>query len=557
MAENTFHRLKRDYLLAYLDTMWQSNPDTGLRVWVEAFQDALDPWQEDECRRLLHEIKKAPQTSEIEALVHCAEGQLAEQDGDFNLAIQHYQVSLVLNRAAENLLRQGYVLNDLGLVYAAQGQLAEAVDYLQDALKVFRAADKTDMATEVMSHLAGVYTAQEEWTKAEICLEAVASHINTHEMQALLFANKGTWYQAQRQFGPAYQCFMKALNIYQELGDTSNHAYILNNLGLLAFEQRRLEEARGHLTEALSLTQSLSDWPGTVRTLGNLALVTEAEGNLEGAVQYCTEAIESADALGDTRAAGTFLNMRGYLRIDLLDLKAAVTDLKRSLDLARQTHNQAMEMTTLNNLGTAYRHLGHLKKAHTCYQKALAFAERLNNQRSIGEVIGNLGHLHAAQNDNRLAQTYYERAMSIAKQVEDPVLECASLIGLCTLAFEQQDFENLAELADQAWELAAATSQPDVLTRLSWIRGDLAMFSNDLDTCFLNYAQAGLFAAQAGGTLLEATLQRIEIHLGYLQSPEIKRTCELLIAEWNKSSLIESHPRLDQWLKETLSKHNV
>ncbi len=63
-----------DYLSAYLELAWQNDVEAGLPIWVEAFQLALDNWQDGECRRLLREIKAASLTSETEGVVRYVEG---------------------------------------------------------------------------------------------------------------------------------------------------------------------------------------------------------------------------------------------------------------------------------------------------------------------------------------------------------------------------------------------------------------------------------------------------------------------------------------------------
>jgi len=120
-----------DYLSAYLSVTWDADVDAGLRVWVEAFQHALDSWHDDVCRRLLREIKTADLTPEAEGLVRYVEGRWAEQRGDLSHAVRCYQASLALNREMEHLWRRAQVLGDLGLTHEALGQLAEAEEALQ------------------------------------------------------------------------------------------------------------------------------------------------------------------------------------------------------------------------------------------------------------------------------------------------------------------------------------------------------------------------------------------------------------------------------------------
>lgn len=549
-TSNARRTLPADYLSAYLDLAWETDMDAGLHTWAEAFQRALDSRQDDKCRRLLRQIKAAPLDSEAEGLVRYVEGRWAEQRGDLRYAVRCYQASLTFNRAVGHSLRQAQVLGDLGLAFQALGQLSDAADSLQAALDVYRTAGDTESLVETLSHLGGVYTDQGKWGQARLCLDEGLARADTPEHRALLQAGIGVWHQAQGQFDAAEPCFVTALGAYQEMGDLSSCAHVLNNLGLLALEQYYLERARSHLIEALALHQSLGDWSSVTRTLGNLTLVAQAEGNLQDAIRHCTEAIASVRDIEDARAEGVFLNLRGLVHADLGNWEAATADYKQSLELARENGDQPTEAGALNNLGIAYRHLEQLEKAQTCYEQALMLAEKLEDRRQAGEIIGNLGHLHAEQGDNQQAEACYAQAVDIAEQTGDRILESASVLGLCMLAFEEGDFDHLQGLLDRAWELGEITRQPDVLARVSWLRGDMALLTGDWDSGFSTYAQATMFAAQTGGVLLDATLERIAIHLEYLPPVSVKATCDQLRTAWTQASLLTLHPELVQWLDE-------
>jgi tetratricopeptide (TPR) repeat protein len=130
--------------------------NAGLRTWLEAFQEALDNWQDDVCQRLLREIKQAPLTPEVEGLVRYVEGRWAEQRGELDQAVRAYQASLDLNRAAGAALRVAQVLGDLGLAYHALGQLNEAEESLRTALEIYQAVDDHDAIFGALNDLGTV-----------------------------------------------------------------------------------------------------------------------------------------------------------------------------------------------------------------------------------------------------------------------------------------------------------------------------------------------------------------------------------------------------------------
>lgn len=553
MSDNvTIPRSRTDYLAAYLGLSWQADLDAGLRTWLEAFQEALDNWQDDVCQRLLREIKQAPLTPEVEGLVRYVEGRWAEQRGDLEHAVRAYQASLELNREAEAVLRMAQVLGDLGLAHQALGQLSEAEESLRSALAIYRAAAETGAIFEVLNDLSSVLTSQGNWSEARVCLDDALDRAAGATDRAITLANLGVWYQAQGRSTEAEQHFQHALEIFRAAGAQPNMASVLNNLGALALDQRRPEEATTHLTEALAIYQSLGDWPNMVRMVGNLGLLAQESGNAEGALRHYTEAIESVGDLADARTIAILYNHRALLHADALAWEAAAADLEQSLNHLAQSGDQPTWADVLNNLGTAHRHLGRLDESLACYEQALALAEQLEDRRRTGEITGNLGHLYDLQDNPDGALACYQTSCSLAQQIGDPVMEAVALLGLCSIAWQQGDLAMLEPLLDQAWQLGETTDQPDVLARVGWLRGDMALLKENAAQTFQHYAQAAVHAARAGESLLVATLERIDMHCDILadsdRDGELAAAGQILRRTWAETGLLDEYPELHAYL---------
>lgn len=536
------------YFASYLDLAWQTNPDTGLRAWVEAFQQALDNWQESECQRLLQEIKRAPFTAEIEQVVRYAEGRLAEQQGNFQQATRYYGESLALAHAAGYPLREAAVRVELGRLCSNLGQHTEAVDHLQAALAIYESTEgDAETIAGVLNQLGVTFTHLGRWQEARACFDRGLSLVQTPAGRAALLTNLGSWHQERGEVDSAVERYSAALQIYQETNALDEQTLLLNNLGLATLAGNQFESAQEHLTAALTTLQTRQDWPGTIRTLGNLALVAYTIGDFEAALGYYTEAIESARSLGDEQAIATFLNLRGILLIDLDEWEAAVPDLEQSLELARQAQDRPAEVVALNNLGTGYRHLEEYEKALAHFQSALSLAEALGHVGRQAEICGNLGHLYSNLEDTEQASHYYQRSVALAEQVGDSATACNSLLDLGMMALQRNDPNQLEELGQRAQAWGEQAGQPDLLTRVKWLAGDLAMLRGDVEGIFAAYGEAAVVAAQAGDELLEATLERIEIHLTGLNRQEIAAVCQQLQHVWAGASLLSSNSTLSAW----------
>ncbi len=547
-------RHKTDYLLAYLDAAWQSDPDAGLRAWVVAFQEALDGWQQAECSRLLRELKKAPLTPEIEGLVRYVEGRWSEQKGDLHQAIRCYEESIRISQTAAQLLQVAQVQTDLGLAYRAVGQLDDAVANLQAALALYRTTGaEPDALLEVLNNLAMIHIEQADWPAAQRYLDEADRLVANPDEAALLQSTRGAYHQAQGEWATAEHCYTTALTQFRTAREQLSVATVLNNLGLLALERFAPAEANQYLLEALTLNQTVGDWVHAAQTLGNLALVAEFENDDATAIQRYTEAIEQCKLIADGRAQAIFLNLRGVIYAESGDWHTAATDQEQSLALLTAINDQATQSDVLNNLGNAYRHLARLDEAAACYQQALTLAESIGDQRRRGGILADLGHLHDERGEEAQAQHCYEQTLTIATQADDLVLESIALLGLASIRFAQGKVDELDEMLDRLWAIGETTLQFDVLIRVCWLRGDRLIFANELKAGFQQYAQAVVFAATEGDPLLTATLERIEMHITFLQKEnrqsEIVALCAVLRNVWDEQGVLESNPELADWLE--------
>lgn len=538
--------LQKEYLHAFLDSIMETHPEDGLRFLGESFQAALDTRDERECRRLLREIKKIPQTTEVKSLSAYAEGRLAERQGYLSDAIKWFQVSL--DATSANSSQRGYILNDLGTAFMSQGDLGRGKEIFCEAWMIFRAKEETENLTNTLINLATLSTLQGQAEEAESYLNQGLSLSQQPEIIANIHVTKGILLQTEGKFELAKQSFDQALRIFHERNEQDQVAHIYNNLGLVALDQRNVEEAYVYFTDALAITQKMKDWAGTIRTLGNLALAAEMECDYAKAISYSSEAIDSAKELNDNRALATFLNIRGYLYIDINELNLAIKDLESSIKIAQNAGNLVAEMTALNNLGTALRHMGKFKKANRCYERSLLLSTELSDKKQKGEVLGNL---YLDLDDNFQAKENYEMALEIARATKNFSSEGACLIGLSAIAFEQKEYKKLLILSDQIFSLGTKTNQPDLLVRASWLYGDLAMLAQDSLKCYSHYALAIVYAIDAGEMLLDGTFERLEIYLDGISIKERYIIYNTILQTWEKHPSYKQNNKVNTWLENT------
>ncbi len=97
------------------------------------------------------------------------------------------------------------------------------------------------------------------------------------------------------------------------MGDRAGEGTTLNNLGELAADQGRAEEAARYYEQALAIRREVGDRAGEGATLNNLGALADDQGRAEEAARYYEQALAIRREVGDRAGEGTTLNNLGGL----------------------------------------------------------------------------------------------------------------------------------------------------------------------------------------------------------------------------------------------------
>ena len=286
-----------------------------------------------------------------------------------------------------------------GLLRYQQGQVGEARDYVQQALRL-----RPDLAA-AHANLGMMYAGGDETEKAIACFRQA---LRLRPDLATAHANLGMMYAAGDETEKAIACFRQALAL--DPGMTSVHA----NLGLSYALLGRYEEAIAIYQEGLRLQ------PDCAGVHANLGLCYARLGRHEEAITIYEEGLrrhpdwpeahfnmgEALAALGRTSEA--VAGYRQALRLrptyaEVFSHLASALVALRQYDQAVLAGGQAVQMEPTGpgghfNLGIAFMNLGRAEEAQTCFQTVLRLrADFPEAYLSLGNVLQGLGRYEEAE----------------------------------------------------------------------------------------------------------------------------------------------------------------
>ena len=215
-----------------------------------------------------------------------ASSSLFVQRGFFSDWVNTHLAGLRAARLLGDRYGEGRILNGLGGAYRALQQHHAALDYLQQALSLFR--ETGDRREEGMA-----------------------------------LTNMGATLADLHRFEEVPACIDQALTICRETGDRRGEGIALYYIGAACWTVKRSEEAIGHLKHALTISREMGDLRHTGYILANLGAIYRDLSRFAEAIESFQGALSRYREIGDPQGEASILMALGDVMIDISEPRAA------------------------------------------------------------------------------------------------------------------------------------------------------------------------------------------------------------------------------------------
>jgi LuxR family maltose regulon positive regulatory protein len=261
-----------------------------------------------------------------------------------------------------------------GLGYYYRGQVTEAAQFLDDALKRYEKLDEGLSVARVQMELGMTFRAKANYLEAQSFYEqalAIWRRANNLPSQASALNSLGVLYHLQGDYEPALKAFEEGLKYAKQAGSDWRESVLLTSLGDLYTDLDEFESAGQAYTQAALILrqvnhQFLSDYL-------SLALVRLARlrGRLIDARHELSKAQPLIQVADSNYECGLFYLERGCLQLKENDPAIAITDFQQALDCFRNG-SLTIEITWSQIwLAAAYFSSGEVEAARSFLQAAL------------------------------------------------------------------------------------------------------------------------------------------------------------------------------------------
>ena len=225
--------------------------------------------------------------------------------------------------------------------------------------------------------------------QAEALLPAGPGHqleFDDRHSAASTYHQLGMVAQEQRRFEQAEDYYRQALDIFLEFDDRHSAATTYHQLGVVAQEQRRLEQAEHYYRQALDIFLEFDDRYAPPAPITSSAGWRRSSGGSSRPRHYYRQALDIKLEFDDRHSAATTLSQFGNLaedrqqlrRCGLLAFESAVDSYGVRCTRGEQKHSTAASVSRRPRRGQVqhYRHSG-----SGCPSRPISFGSSMSGQR--------------------------------------------------------------------------------------------------------------------------------------------------------------------------------
>ena len=238
----------------------------------------------------------------VEGTLHGKIGLALAEMGDYQKAIEHYSIRMILAGKLGDFEGLGEGACNLGIVYDSLNMLETAQECYQYALDLADKISNQKITEVALGNLGLVYLKQSKYNEAMDYFERhrnLASKNGDQWSEGNALTNMGIAYLKLRNNVQASRCFHESILINKKLGDLDGEAKNLSYIGFILGATGDLDSAVLAYQTRISLAQKLNDPRGEATGYWNLGEILIKQKNFGLGLEYLNRCIDYEKSVGD------------------------------------------------------------------------------------------------------------------------------------------------------------------------------------------------------------------------------------------------------------------
>jgi CHAT domain-containing protein len=293
----------------------------------------------------------------------------------------------------------------------------------------------------------------------------IAERAGADRVRSLVLNNSGLVYYDQGDFARALESYRRSLTLSESLHDEAAVANSFNYIGAAYSDSGELVSAWENLQRSLDIGEKLHDKELISRALGNMAIVLGRRGDYLQAFSLFRNVYDLHQPEGSTRASSIDLLNLGNLFLLQGDHAQSQDYFQRALALAESGGLKQLKAIALMGLGNVAEYRGETRAAIGDYEQSLAMFTETGDKPSIANDLSFMGRAYAALDEHTKALEYLQKALAIQKDVGAGSEAGLTMARLAAEYNQKGDFQQATIAAQDARAVAEHSGLHEVLWR--------------------------------------------------------------------------------------------
>ena len=408
----------------------------------------------DHFTRVLQSAEHLPpeQTVEPRRTGLAALGELLTTTGQYDEALVYLQRAQAMAHEQGNKDAEARACRWMARLHELRSEYLVAAERIQEGLIALE-GDETVETTQLLLVAGLVNTRLGNYDTAldqcELVLR-IAERLGEVAVLARGYTLLGHLSRLQGAGTVAIGYFQRGLDLYEIVGDINGQAIAHDLIATAYFHTGQWQEAERQYLRAREICALIGNTYSLALADNNLGGIALNQGRLDDALEFYERALRSLEKMGESLYVPAALHVNlGHTYIRRGELEIAY----QHLDAAKAYYEQAQARDWLPEM---YRHFAEaaflgadLSEAETQARRALELADELSMRNEQGNCLRVLAQIANARGQIQDAREYLDKSISILGQAKDEY-ECArSVLALAHLSCSQGEVDRCVEALDR------------------------------------------------------------------------------------------------------------
>ena len=349
---------------------------------------------------------------------------------EYEKAMEYLPQALDMYKNIGDERGESEVLGHIAVLYFDQADFQSAMTWYQEALIKREKVDDKQLTGNTLNSIGSIYLRsfndypqaiyyyekagklREEIGDIQGLRTTLTYKANAYLRQADQLKNSG-------KYAEALSSLEKSGEIQLELNSRANYAEVLSNMGFVYSKLGDYPVAVEKMQEAVKIMNEENDTEGLAGVYNNFGVVLQDAGREEKALEYFNSSLKIYEEKGDLSQVLPMLNNIGTVYFNMRDFNKAEEYHKRGLQISRDLNEKNIEVDFLLNLANDQTLLGKLDEAKANYTAGYEIAKSLNNPELIWKITAGMAENYELRGEFEKAIELNDTALAILEGMRE------------------------------------------------------------------------------------------------------------------------------------------